>query len=82
MLGRMHRIGIQDSVVSISGSSPSKAAFGSVSLNILGPPETHTNGEAVLQSLLCHLLILVLLLFLPHLQLLPPLKQRTSLSYP
>lgn len=58
MLGRMQRIGISSSAVGINGSSPSEAAFGSFSLNTVGPPETlfhpltsppqtHTDGEVV-----------------------------------
>lgn len=66
MLGRIHRIGISGSAVGINGSSPSEAAFGSFSLNVVGPPEipfhpltspprTHTDGEAVLASPLTQL---------------------------
>ena len=66
MLGRMQTIGIPGSAVGINGSSPSEAAFGSVSLNTVGLPEilfhpltspaTHTHsGEAVLASPLSQL---------------------------
>lgn len=39
MLGRMQTTAIPGSAVGINGSSPSEAAFGSVSLNTVGPPE-------------------------------------------
>lgn len=66
MLGRLQRIGISGSAVGISGSSPCEAAFGSFSVNVVGPPEilfhpltspsrTHTDGEAVLSSPLTQL---------------------------